>query len=268
MFGFPKSDRPKNFQFNRNFLKSVIFQVKFDNNESVLSSKEKLIKKLEGSYPVHNVLKGVGFGFKLGEEKTPIIKEVKDHEDAIEFKSKDSNRILNISGDAITLTNLGKGYSNFEGFLDEVVKLRNVFDLCGIKLFTRVAIRKINIIEFTPPGGNDSMVLEFLPVIFNQAMIDNLMVFPGREMIKQGVTTLNYVSGDDRMNLRYGLLPLNPKTNRHSVLLDVDVYTLEKELSTNKLEPKLVAINKEIFDIFNWSLSDEAKEFLNSPENE
>ncbi len=268
MFGFPRVDRQKNFQFKRNFLKSAIFQVRFERNPRVMNKKKAIIESLEGIYPNHNIIKGVGIGLKFEPKKTPIVEQLHEDRGAILFKSKDLKRILNISDEAITFTTLGKGYTNFDDFLTEINKFKAVYDISGIKEFNRVAIRKINIIEFSPREGFKNLSVDFLPVIFNNAIVDSYLIFPGRSNIEQGITTLNYISGDNRLNLIYGLLPFNNQTKRHSVMLDIDVFSTASSFKTGKLSTKLTEINSEIFNIFNWAISEQAKEFLNNNNDE
>ena len=61
---------------------------------------------------------------------------------------------------------------------------------------------------------------------------------------------------------------MNNQTKRHSVLLDIDLFSVEPNLKVSKLIPKLKEINNEIFNIFNWALSDQAKSFLSDSRNE
>ena len=146
-------------------------------------------------------------------------------------------------------------------------RLKVVYDICGIKEFNRVAIRKINIIEFSPPSGNKSESMNFLPIVFNNALIENLLVFPRRDIINQGLTNLHYDAGNDQMNFQYGLLPANQKTKRPSVMLDIDIYNVEPKFQVKNLESKLNSINQEIFNIFNWAIGEESKIFLNTKVN-
>ena len=91
MFGFP----PKTHQsFNKNFLKTVIFQVSFDENESFIDQKDSIINLFKSNFPRIN--KNITKGFQIQikpNEQTPILQSFND-ETGLEMKSEDGQKII------------------------------------------------------------------------------------------------------------------------------------------------------------------------------
>lgn len=266
MFGFPKIEKTANFKFNKNFLKSVVFQVKYDENETILQKKDFIIDAFKNEYPNHKQIQRVGVGFTLKEDKTPIVHPQQSKENGYQFTSKSNDKLLSINTDSITLTISGNTYNNFSGLMEEINKISEIFDECDIKSFNRIAIRKSNFIEFTPEAEKADNVkpMEILPELLNNTLVQNSLMCPAFEYQKEGVYKMIFKKDNFLLNLQYGVIKTNDTPLINSLFLDIDLFTTEKKVDTSKLSEMLLVINNEIFNVFSWAVSENLVKILNS----
>jgi len=99
--------------------------------------------------------------------------------------------------------------------------------------------------------------------VINAELLSNLNYFPNSELIKQNVQNVRYESGRNSLNLRYGLnVPPSNNSELGQVILDIDLISLEDTIVENVFS---VAsnVNKEIFNIFKWAISQNTIDLLN-----
>lgn len=261
MFEFPKVEKPRDFQYKHNFLKSVIFQVKYPFINKVVNNipllKDRLGKLFKNSGEIFK--SEVGFKF---EEKTPILQSTKSLTQGIEFRSDDGYKILAITEDSITYTIFGASYSNFENTTKELQQFfSNILDELGIKTLNRIAIRKINIIELEilqQVKKND-----IIQAVFNKPLVDSLNFIPSINYLASHISNNIYKKDTYQLNLNYGLVPNQNETSKWQFLLDIDLFSLTSDFVSSDLINEFQNINDEIFNIFNWALLDSVKNSLN-----
>jgi len=122
--------------------------------------------------------------------------------------------------------------------------------------FTRIAIRKINLIEpIEPTYSNKDLLL----MAFNKDLIHNIASFSDMTPVASGVTNVTMEKADKRLNIVYGLLAPSQKKGKKRILLDMDLFFLNQNVPLSSIEAKWTEINDEIFNIFNWAISGELK---------
>lgn len=264
MIGFPKAEKPSSdFQYASNFLKSVVFQIKYPVNKSVVKNKEKLKALFKDDYPNHKTARQFGIGVEINKDQTPILQQSVNEETGSTFTSKEGNNTITITEDTFSFTVVGNAYSNFNNFLSQIDKFDSVFELCGIKELHRIAIRKTNIVEFQIANDTDNTsVVSMLDFLLNKVLANSFSFIPGSEFINQGITSTYFVNGENKLYLRYGLMGPMPDNNNRQIILDIDLFSTETNLKISGIKEKLTEINQEIFNIFSWSFTDEAKEHL------
>tara|TARA_R110001592_G_scaffold205863_2_gene456460 strand:- start:3007 stop:3798 length:792 start_codon:yes stop_codon:yes gene_type:complete len=261
MFDFPKKERAVVSKFKRNYLRSIILQFKFDENKSVVENRAIIEKIFADTYPRKQDKIAQGFNIVLSDEQTPVVQPLTNENGEFELRSNDGQATYSFSHDTISLTISGSSYSNFERMKLEIGKIQEVCKICKIDSLKRVAIRKLNIIEFIMQEGNNPHAMDLVGLILNQQLLSNLSYFPSLEHIKQNLNTIEYVDGDNRLNLRYGLLAPQPNGKTGQILIDIDLFTLSK-VKSDQLEKVTSNINDEIFNIFMWTLSEKSIEHL------
>lgn len=256
MFGFPSTTHK---YFNKNFLKTVIFQISFDENIKCIENKDEIISLFSSNFPRvnQNVTKGFQISFKQ-KEQTPILQSLNEDQ-GIEMKSDDGQKIIFINKTSFSVTVSGRAYKNFNKLTEEVEKINEFFTICGITTVKKIAIRKMNIVEFKI-SDNPSSTLEY---IISPDLLSNLSYFPKSELIKQNIQTVNYINDECRLNLKYGLnVPPPPNTELGQIIIDIDLINLANN-EISKVFDAANLMNQEIFNVFSWSINDNTLTLLN-----
>ena len=256
MFGFPIVDHRN---YNKNFLKTVVFQIAFEENLEIITRKDEIFELFHESFPRtnENTSTGVQVSFDSN-EKTPILESIEGLS-ALDLKSNDGQKIINITSTNFTLTYNGTVYQTFEQLKSELNVLNSFFTLFGIQTLKRISIRKINLIEFKI-AENASDILKY---VINSDLLSNLNYFPSPNLIKQNIQNVRYESGKNSLNLRYGLnVPPTNNSENGQVILDIDLISRENVKIENvfTISDK---INNEIFNIFKWAINQNIINLLN-----
>lgn len=252
MLDFPKSGYPADFQFNRNLLKSVIFQLKYECADDIISRLSDLKEKLKSKFPIVNPIHVSSAEVKFEKNKTPILQSASSSNQGWEFKSDDNTKILGITGDTLTYTVNGREYENFQkAFFEIKESFFPVLKEFNIINFHRVAIRKINLIE----PKDDQVSIEKLLSVFNKELVSNFHSFPVLDLMVSGVFNVRMEKAEKQLNLSYGLISPIDKKKKTKVLLDIDLMLLDQNLGLDSIESKWKEIKEEIFNIFCWAIS-------------
>lgn len=147
MFNFPKIDREKSFKYSKNFLKTIIIQVKFPQKDNIENFESHLDAILLESHPNKKNIMSGELHMKI--EKTPILMSNSSAAKGYEYRSNDGNSIYSIVNDIISLSIAGSNYSNFnEAFNEFYNNCKALNTEINITELNRIAIRKINIFEY------------------------------------------------------------------------------------------------------------------------
>ena len=122
--------------------------------------------------------------------------------------------------------------------------------------------KKINIVDFSLEGNDKISFLDVVKMILNPKLVNGIDSFPKSSSISQNINTINYSEGEDRLNLIYGLLkPSELDFKNGQVVIDIDLFK-ESSLNSKNLVNYFTEINNEIFNVFNWCISENAKSIL------
>jgi uncharacterized protein (TIGR04255 family) len=257
MFGFPQIARTEDFKFKRNFLRTVTFQVWFDEISYNDSIESKLKNLLLADYP--NAERMVQGTFKFTDEG---VNTAGSRTQGIKFTTKDKSIQLVIERHSIYYLVNGTTYSNFYSFLSLKEKeLHKIFDLLRIKSINKTSIRKVNVINFKATQSNFSKV-DVMSLLFNSALIANMKVFPLSNIITTGTSSIQLQNEDNRLNLIYGFVKDKSDSSAANAILDIDIYK-ETKIFTKNLKKELENINNEIFNTFKWALQETTINNLN-----
>lgn len=255
MFGFPPVEHKK---YNNNFLKTVVIHLSYKKCDLIENHEAEIKEIFKESFPRFNSAKGKGFEISIGKTDNPNFQQIENGHNIV-LRSQDGQKIINITEELISITISGKKYLNFDDLTTDFEKISKTLDLCSIKHINRVAMRKINIIEFKN-NENPSEILDFL---LNPNLIGNLDFFPSREKMKQSIQTINYQDNNNYLNIKYGLnVPNQLNSKIGQLIIDIDLFKQE-DIDKNKFIPILSEINSEIFNIFNWVINKKTKSLLN-----
>ncbi|MEZ4887809.1 MAG: TIGR04255 family protein [Chitinophagales bacterium] len=260
MFGFPKISKPIGYGFKRNFIKSATFQIKFEKNNQILDFKDKLDDLFKDIMPLSKEINETKVDFKF-EDKTPIILKSSNTQRGFEYKDKNGFQIINITVDALTYIVTGEYYSNFHNIYNDIRgKIISFIDISNIEELKRISIRKVNIMEFQ--SEDSTVACDFLPLIFNKEIVKSSLNFPNCSNINSSISNLRLLKNQYQLNLGYGMLPYNLSSRKQQALIDIDLLYSNSNIPIEELEKHFIIINDEIFNIFNWVLSDEIIESI------
>lgn len=257
MFGFKKIDRSVIGRFKKNYLRSVIIQIGFKSNEQVTTKHELFKETFKADFPRFSEQKTHGLRVTFGNDQTPIVQPTTNLNNGFDLRSENGNKQLSCNHDSITLQIAGSEYVNFEQFHDVISKIQKTLAQCTISEVARVAIRKINIIDFNIPDDADITAYQLMEYILNKDLVGSSTAFPNSNSINQNIQILSLAEGHNKLNLKYGFLTESEHNKKGQVLIDIDCIKLD-DLPTDTINEELSNINDEVFNIFHWTLSQEA----------
>ncbi|MGR3302460.1 MAG: TIGR04255 family protein [Candidatus Scalindua sp.] len=261
MFGFPEAERSGIESHKRHYLNSVIFQVKFNKTDEIDKNKEEITSIFKDLFPRVHKTKREGIRISIAGNKTSIVQPVSHESFGFEVKSTDGQNIISFGREDITLIISGGVYKDYNNICDKIPLLIRVFGLCEIISLNRVAIRKLNTIDFEIAEGSKTSPIEIADMLLNPNLLISSAYLPQPENIQQNIQTINYTKNYYRLNLRYGLIVSEVNAQKGQILIDIDLFRVD-DVSVDSLESVSTEINREIFNIFSWAISEEAKDQL------
>ena len=263
MFEFPSINRSLIKEYKGNFLRSVALQIKYPKSIDIASDKEHVSSLFKTILPRINDTKTSSLQISFNQDdKTPVLQPVSSNSLGFEMKSNDGAKILTVLEDTLSYSIAGSVYENFNQIQNEILIISNIIKKNNIEVLSRVAIRKINIVDFSLEGNDKVSPLDVAKMILNPKLLNGIDSFPKTSSIVQNVNTINYSEGENRLNLIYGLLkPSELDSKNGQVVIDIDLFK-ESSLSSDSLVEYFTEINDEIFNVFNWCISENAKLIL------
>lgn len=263
MFGFPKVDHSIKESFSRNFLRTIVVQFKFEENNAIYNEKSRILNEFAEKYPRMHDNVSKNYEIQLQHE-TPIVNTTKGQ--GFSLKSTDGNKTIVFTSTSIDININGLGYKNFAEIQSfEIDKIQRLLISLNILIVKRIAIRKINIIGIKiPENTNLSQISKDL---LNERISYSLDTYPMEEFIQQNINSINYINGKDGLNLKSGLTvqqnSANVKSSLGHVICDIDRYNSDDNSSEN-ISALFRKLNEEIFDIFIWFLNSKSIKILNN----
>ena len=124
MFGFPKVEHKK---YNKNFLKTVIFQLQFEKCLNIESKEKEISHLFKNNFPRLSSGKGKEFEIILNNEKANFQQVNSGHN--INMKSENGQRIIDINETGLSFTIGGSSYVSFENLL---IDINNIISFLGL----------------------------------------------------------------------------------------------------------------------------------------
>ncbi len=262
MLGFPKADRKLVERFNSNYLKTVVFQTKFTHNTGVFEKRESYLQLFKDLFPRVSDSQQNGFAISINKDQTPILQPIPSEKNGVELRSEDGQKILAILNDGITYTVTGTTYKNFDTIISELELIEKVLATVGITTLERVAIRKINIIDYEiPTSMPDTDTSSVMELLLHPELLNNMSYFPSKNNIVQSIHNVIFTKDEFTLNLKYGAIQPNPLEKKGHVLVDIDLFK-QGNIEGKNTCSLLKEINEEIFNIFNWAMKQESIQHL------
>ena len=263
MFGFPEINRSLIKEYRGNFLRSVALQIKYSKNNDITSDREYVYSLFKVTLPRIKDVKQSSLQISFNQDdQTPILQPVSNNSLGFEMKSNDGTKILTVLEDVLSYNISGSSYENFSQIQNEISQILDILKKNNVGILSRIAIRKINIVDFSLQGNDNMSPLDVAKMILNNQLVNGIGSFPKAGSIVQNINKVNYSEGEDRLNLIYGLLKQSESDSKNGqVIIDIDLFK-EGNLDSNHLVEYFTGINNEVFNIFNWCISENAKSIL------
>jgi uncharacterized protein (TIGR04255 family) len=255
MFGFQEVGHQ---EYKKNFLKVVVFSIRFKREKLTEEQIKKINVLFKDTFPRFSKFSDNDVQISFNNENIQYQK----NEQVLKFTNIEGNKVIHITDNALFFQISGKGYKCFDKIETDLEKISNFLLTQKIDTIDRLAIRKINLIEFTN-SKNPSDVLTYL---LNPNLVHYLEFLPNRENINHSMHSLNYKNENNFLNIKYGLIiPSNLTGDSGQLVLDIDLYK-QQNISSKDIVSISKKINQEIFNVFNWLISDETKKILSDDE--
>ena len=257
MFGFPKVTHKI---FKNNFLKTAIFQIRYSELELTLDHFEKIEELFKASLP--RIVKRKEKNFKLNlnsnakiEQNTPELGYY------FELKSLNGLKKISIAGDTLDFTISGDEYAGFKSIDQDLNNIIDLLSILGVKEVLRVAIRKINILEFDSLESTADM----LRYVITENLLGYLDEFPLGKHLKHSMQSIVMHNEENltSLYLRYGfnVVPI-VGNEKNQIVVDIDIFK-NAEIKNADILTVFNLNNIEIFNTFNWVINEKILNILN-----
>ena len=176
----------------------------------VLLFKNRIIELFDG---IFDNIKDISTGkvrFFINSDKTPILQDASNDKAGFELKAEKGDIKHQFFSDNISFTILGEKYINSTFYINLFKnKILSFLDEIGIKELTRVAIRKINIINVD--------TIESINLAFNNELLANMLALPNIKDINKIINSITLKKDTYITNINYGLLPPIKDSNLYQI---------------------------------------------------
>jgi hypothetical protein len=246
MFGFSEATHKT---YKHNFLRKI--EIKFLFSPISLEENDSLIKKcLISLFPDYQLEKKLNFIFDI-ENKNEVI-ENKGAEEEIYFIFKKDKSSLQINKDSFILKINGSEYQSFKNITFIIEKIVELSSLLKIDVFKVISFNKLNILELKEVEDLSNVSYyahhEYINSEIRKPNSHNLVINDFR--------TLSMKNVDEKADLmlKYGLnSPTNEQGKLKHLFIQIDITT--QDILKNDVITTLKKVNKELFNVFNWTIS-------------
>ena len=248
MFGFPEANYKT---YKHNFLRKIEIKFLFPHIE--LKDRESLIKEcISPLFPDFQLEKKLNFIFDL--QNTNEVIENKGTEEEIYFIFKKDKSLLQVTEDSFVLKINGSEYQSLESIIAITENIIKLAPLLGINTFERINFNKLNILEL-----KEVEELSDLSYYAHQKYINTEIRKPNQsQLVINDYRTLTMTNSDEKalLILKYGInSPTNERGKLNHIFIEIDITS--KDVHTTETLSTLKEVNKEMFNIFNWTVSNE-----------
>lgn len=256
--------------FKRNFLRTVVFQLQYPSLKGDILKEYKIVaeKYFLDKLPRIGNSNNTKFSVNFTNNETPIVRVGNDPVGLV-FKSEKGDKQLQITNNAMTYTIMGVVYTDFDTLKNDLATACDFLNEIGVDIVSRIGIRKVNIIGFNTNNPDPTFVLKEM---LSPEILSNMGSFPTPEKIKNFIQTISYNANNYQLNINYGLSSVNSgpvvqgtNTLRGTIIIDIDLLHIENS-QLNQIWPLSDEINTEIFNVFNWAISNNARNILRGNE--
>lgn len=246
VFGFPEIEYTV---YSQNFLRKVILEIEFLPTINFEEVESTLKDHLLPLFPRMSKATDANIFIKGNDSK----KTLRSNR-LFTFKSNNGKEEIEFSHNKCSIIIDGENYINIDTVLKTYSIINEFLTNVGLKNFTKVTLRKINIIEFeAEENSNANGILSYL---LNSSAISDTLSLPGNEFVTNNFYNIKYKKELYSLNLKYGLYNSDHReSTRNQLVIDIELsHISQSEISA--LVNEITKINQEVFNAFNWLINE------------
>ena len=257
MFGFPEAQHSV---YKTNFLRNVIYKFRFQEIQNFSNKESEFREILDSHFPQFELKNADSVSFSFNNKNIGDIEAVKGEQKQYIFKSKNEKIILDFQNTSISVNILGNEYISFENLQPSIEILKNLLSNNDIKILTNISVRKLNVIGIKNSNSPDYNIGQISFQAFNEFINDSNDI-PDKQSILNNFRVITMRNENDFLNLKFGLnSPSNIPGNLTDIFIDNEINS--NNIIVDSLLDKLLLINKELFNIFEWVTTENFKNIL------
>lgn len=272
MFGIPKVERKV---FKRDFLNNVIVVGTYPHNRSCTELRQSLKERYANTLPIQsdNPQQQYKIDIDVKTNQTRVNADIDQHERQLTLRSRNMQKELNLNNNVFQYRENGNGYGTSITFNEAICPVLGYLVESGVELFSRLQLRKINVIAFELNTNNPANRVDaWQPVssLISSKLIGQYQaMFDVASAIKHHMNTLQLEEDNYLLTIKYGFNVLEKKTDGSSVkgqvILDLEI-SRQSAIAISETSNELKMMHQELYNAFSWCISEEFVKLLNLEE--
>lgn len=263
MFGINKASHEV---FRKNFLHSVSVGVSFKEEPECTKLKERFINLYNDDMPKSSETDGIKIKMMMSRGSLKYDDNL-EHDKGVVLRSANMKSNISLSKTDCKYTTSADDYVGSEQLEKIFKKAVGYLEVCGVKKFNELTVRKLNILQFKIESKDDNPVPVNLPlsqIISEKFLLPNQSVGSINKFMRQAMQTIRLQDNGYELTIKYGCEILNK--NDHMTVVDgivvLDLTIKRINVALSDYEDVIRKENEELFNAFVWAISKNTLENL------
>lgn len=245
-------------KYRKNFLSQVVLRLDFLQVPGIAGERRpELANLLSEQFPQVTPLQLAQIQFSIGPEQSAIDRKLTGYR--WRMSSSDGNKLVDLTSDYISLTNLNRSFTNFDNFHAEFVRVYDLFeDQYKVPEFTRVGLRYINEVEI-----GEGSALNWKGLLSNEVIQATFTTIPKEFKLSRAMH--HFVASKDDVTLvtNFGLYNQDfpAPVVRKQFVLDFDCY-ITGVVANDAMLNRINELNKICEVSFETSIDNKLRELM------
>lgn len=268
MFGIPFKEE---VVYNRNFLNNVIFDATFAVNRKCSANRDDIANEFAAELPIRTdgVSQEIQFSFNAKTKSNSITTRQDEDNRTLILRAKDGQKQLDLTNISMKYQETGAKYKDQKDFDAKVGKGLKFLSQIDVKEFTKISLRKVNIVNFNTSSNGYVETIGYNAV---QDLISPKLLCSFESLVdsipfmKQHMSTIQFEDADNQLIIRYGTIIDSKQENGRSVkgkvIIDFQLSKMSR-VSIQEVDQLLSDYHQELYNAFNWCITEHMLQILN-----
>ena len=269
MFGIPALEKTT---FRNDFINNVIVRGNFNNNRSCAEHRQALKNRYADLLPIQSDTPQQQYNINVDVKtnQTSVNANVDENERQVILRSRNMQRELILTNNEFQYQESGPAYGTSVTFNNAVSPTLDFLEEVGVATLNKLRLRKVNVVGFELNASDPTQpVNPWQPAadLINERLTAQYQAMMGAaSFIRQHFNTLQFEEGDYFLSIKYGfnVLEKNIEGSRANgqVIIDLEI-TRNSAITVTEALNELHLMHQELYNAFNWSISDSFVSLLN-----